>query len=183
MPRPFFVPLQLVVALYAAVFFGVVTNTSQWAFWAVFSLIMREFLPITGLGCADAFIGFLHALATGAYIKVFVPVVMQIFLALGPAFGLVKAILLAIEGIVLYKRGTIFLNQQFIILLASLTSIGGEFFQLIQRFLAIKFFKNFQMTFQSIDVISLLLNGVIYNDLVFGRDLCIYAGFSCLFII
>ena len=116
------------VSLNAPVFFGTVANASDWASITIFSLIMGEFLRITGLGFPSAYVRFFHLLTHRTDVIIFFLIVVQIFFAECFVFRLIMGILLFIEGVVFYIRCNIVLFQQFIVLLAPITCIGSEFF-------------------------------------------------------
>ena len=99
------------VSLNAPVFFGTVANASDWASITIFSLIMGEFLRITGLGFPSAYVRFFHLLTHRTDVIIFFLIVVQVFFAESLVFRLIMGILLFIEGVVLYKWNDVFLFQ------------------------------------------------------------------------
>ena len=76
-------------------------------------------------------------------------------------FLLVVLVLFLVEGVVLYIGVYPVFFKVFIILLAAVSRIGGDGFDLAEDFLSVTLLKIFQMLLQSSGVVGILVDGIV----------------------
>src|SRR5690606_28007177 len=101
---------------------------SQWTTFAVFALVMRKTLYISGFSSCFTLMSFVHFLSHRTHIIIIFLVVMKIFFTKGLVILLIIFILLFVKSIVLHISCQLFSFIVSVVLFTSITSVSCDIY-------------------------------------------------------